>query len=144
MQVAAWYTSRFGFEYYAYKGLETGERQTVSHVVRNGDIMFEFCSSYEASDPIGIGQHILVHGDGVKDVAFTVNDARGIYEKAVKRGAKSIMEPKELTDEHGTVILATVRTYGDTDHTFVQRNGYKGHFMPGYIAHKKKEVLNDL
>lgn len=142
-QTSAWYTSRLGFEYYAYKGLETGERKTVSHVVKNGKIIFEFMSSLEPSDPMGIGEHIKVHGDGVKDVAFHVDDAVGIYEKAIKRGAKSVREPQTLTDDDGSVIIATVRTYGDTDHTFVQRNDYKGFFMPGYKQHPKKEVFNE-
>lgn len=141
-QTASWYTARLGFDYYAYRGLETGERSVVSHVVRNGDIMFEFCSSLDPSDANGIGEHIKIHGDAVKDVAFTVDDARGIWEKATKRGAVSVMEPKEIKDEHGTVVLATVRTYGDATHTFVQRNGYTGCFLPGYKAHPKTEVCN--
>ena len=82
------------------------------------------------------------HGDGVKDVAFLVDDARGIYEKAVSRGAKSIKEPEELKDEHGSVIVATVQTYGDTVHTFVQRNDYKGTFLPGFVKHPREEPFN--
>ena len=62
------------------------------------------------------------HGDGVKDVAFTVDDAAGIYGKATERGATSVMEPTKFEDEDGFVIMATVRTYGDTTHTFVQRD----------------------
>merc|ERR1712113_293799 len=90
-------------KFFAYKGLQTGERQTVSHVVKNGKILFEFCSSLEPTDPHGIGEHVKVHGDGVKDVAFHVDDAKGIYEKAVSRGAKGVLEPKVLEDEHGSV-----------------------------------------
>jgi 4-hydroxyphenylpyruvate dioxygenase len=82
------------------------------------------------------------HGDGVKDVAFTVDDAAGIYKKAVERGAKSVMEPYELKDENGSVIMATVKTYGDTTHTFVQRSEYKGVFLPGFKDHFLKEPFN--
>lgn len=78
-QTASWYTSRFGFEYFAYKGLETGERKTCSHVVRNHNVVFEFCSSLDPEDKLGVGEHIKKHGDGVKDVAFHVDDVRGIY-----------------------------------------------------------------
>jgi 4-hydroxyphenylpyruvate dioxygenase len=81
-----------------------------------------------------MSSHLAAHGDGVKDVAFGVADARAIYESAMKRGAKSVAEPQELTDEDGTVVVATVQTYGDTVHTFVQRNGYRGAFLPGYRA----------
>ena len=76
----------------------------------------------------------MLHGDAVKDVAFTVDDARGLYNKAVSRGAKSIREPWEESDEHGTVIMASIGTYGDVVHTLVQRSGYKGVFLPGYLS----------
>jgi 4-hydroxyphenylpyruvate dioxygenase len=83
-----------------------------------------------------------VHGDGVKDVAFTVDDAAGIYKKAVDRGATSVKEPYELKDENGSVIMASVKTYGDTTHTFVQRNEYKGKFLPGFKDHFLSEPFN--
>lgn len=84
------------------------------------------------------------HGDGVKDVAFHVDDAAGIYNKAVERGAKSVREPTTLKDEHGSVVLASVQTYGDTVHTFVQRNDYTGPFLPGFAKHHYQEVFNQL
>lgn len=84
------------------------------------------------------------HGDGVKDVAFTVDDAAGIHNKAVERGAKSVKAPETLKDEHGTVIVASVQTYGDTIHTFVQRVDYTGPFLPGFKPHHYKEKFNDI
>lgn len=90
--------------------------------------------------------HHALHGDGVKDVAFTVDDAAGIYEKAVSRGATGVHEPHTLTceDGNGSVIMATVKTYGDTTHTFVQRQDYKGQFLPGFIKHPLEEPYNKL
>ena len=88
--------------------------------------------------------HHTKHGDGVKDIAFTVDDAAGIYEKAVSRGATSVREPEKLEDEFGSVILASVKTFGDTIHTFVQRGDYKGPFLPGFKAHHLEEKLNAL
>lgn len=126
------YCARYGFTAIAYRGLETGSKKIASHVVRNNKIIFEFQSAYEPNDDLGIGAHLTKHGEGVRDVAFTVDDAAGIFKKAVSRGAKPIREPETLTDEHGTVIIATVATYGDTVHSFVQRDGYKGAFLPGY------------
>lgn len=82
------------------------------------------------------------HGDGVKDVAFHVDDAAGIYQKAVSRGAKSVKAPETLKDENGSVIVASVQTYGDTIHTFVQRIDYQGPFLPGFKAHHLKEKFN--
>jgi 4-hydroxyphenylpyruvate dioxygenase len=140
-QTAAYYTSRMGFEYVAYSGLETGNRDTCVHVVRNGEIVFAFESALtEKHDEIHA--HISKHGDGVKDVAFTVDDAAGIYKKATERGAKSVREPTTLEDDNGKVIVASVRTYGDTIHTFVQRVDYKGAFLPGYKAHHMQEIFN--
>ena len=82
------------------------------------------------------------HGDGVKDVAFLVDDAKGIHDKAVSRGAKSVKAPETLKDENGSVIVASVATYGDTIHTFVQRIDYTGPFLPGFRAHHLKEKFN--
>lgn len=84
------------------------------------------------------------HGDGVKDVAFHVDDAAGIYHKAVERGAKAVKAPETLSDENGTVIVSSVQTYGDTIHTFVQRVDYNGPFLPGFKPHPYKEVFNNI
>ena len=88
--------------------------------------------------------HQEKHGDGVYDVAFEVDDARRIYENAVAKGAKSVKEPEELKDENGSVIVATVRTYGDTVHTFVQRVDYTGPFLPGFKKSPFYEPFNDM
>lgn len=139
---AAFYTSKLGFEYAAYQGLETGERDVCTHVVRNGEIKFCFQSPLNPGNK-EFSAHIEKHGDGVKDVAFTVDDAAGIYNKAVERGATSISPPKEHKDENGSVIMASVGTYGDTIHTFVQRVDYKGPHLPGFKEHPNREALND-
>jgi 4-hydroxyphenylpyruvate dioxygenase len=81
-----------------------------------------------------ISPELNTHGDFVKDVAFSVKDVRGLYKKAIERGAVSVKEPTELKDDKGTVIIATIRTYGDTNHTFVQRDGWTGAFLPGFRA----------
>ena len=140
--MASHYNARFGFDYYAYKGLETGSKKIACHVIKNDKVLIEFQSPYEPNDDLGIGAHIMKHGDGVRDVAFTVDDAAGIYNKAVQRGAKSVREPETLSDEHGSVVVASVQPYSDTIHTFVQRNNYTGTFLPGYVPHPSTETLN--
>jgi 4-hydroxyphenylpyruvate dioxygenase len=140
--MAAHYCVRFGFEYLAYKGLETGERKIASHVVKNGNVVFEFQSSYEPTDSQGIGAHITKHGDGVRDIAFSVEDAAHTFKVATSRGAKAVREPETLKDEHGEVVIASIKTYGDTVHTFVTRTNYKGIYLPGYKPHYLKESLN--
>ena len=141
-QAASYYCSRLGFEYEAYQGLETGQRDFATHVVKNGTVCFAFRSPLNPSGHEEFHAHHAKHGDGVKDVAFTVDDAAGIFEKAVKRGATAVQEPFELKDENGSVILATVKTYGDTTHTFVQRNDFKGKFLPGFKEHFLSEPFN--
>ncbi|KAL1922769.1 uncharacterized protein VTP21DRAFT_9145 [Calcarisporiella thermophila] len=130
-QAASWYCIKFGFKPIAYRGLETGSRDIVSHVVSNNKITLVLQSALNPNHP-EISAHHATHGDGVKDVAFTVDDTRAVYEYAVKNGAKGVRDPWEETDENGTVVLATVATYGDTVHTFVERKNYKGPFLPGY------------
>lgn len=143
-QAASYYTSRFGFEYFAYKGLETGERTIASHVVRKNNAFFVFQSSYDPNDGSGIGKHVSVHGDGVKDVAFGVEDCRHTFEVAKRRGVKVVREVEELEDENGKVVIATVQTYGDTTHTFVERKNYKGLFLPGFKPHHLSEPYNKI
>lgn len=143
-QAAAYYTTKFGFEYLVYKGLETKEREVVSHVIRKNKVFLEFQSSYSATDSFGMGDHLKKHGDGVRDVAFTVEDAKLTFETAKARGAKVVKELTTIKDENGEVIVGTVQTYGDTTHTFVQRNNYNGPYLPGYHPHHLKEGLNDI
>lgn len=141
-QAASYYCSRLGFEYVAYAGLETGNRDYATHVVKNGDIKFAFTSPLNPTGHDEFAKHHTIHGDGVKDVAFTVDDSVGIFQKAVSRGAKAVMEPKTLKDGEGEVIVSSVQTYGDTTHTFVQRKDYTGAFLPGYEKHFLEEPFN--
>lgn len=130
-QAASFYVTRFGFQEVAYRGLETGSREVATHVVRQNKIVLAFSS---ALNPIEnpIGKHVMIRGDGVRCIAFTVDDAEGVYKEAMKRGAVSVSEPETLKDQDGLVVVASVQTYGDTIHTFVQRDGYKGAFLPGF------------
>lgn len=107
-------------------------------MVQQGTIRFVFSSSLvpEGTTELGqdMGHHLRVHGDGVKDVAFAVSDVASIFEEAVKRGAEVIRPLTTESDEFGSAVFATVKTYGDTVHTFVQRTAYTGAFLPGYRA----------
>jgi len=142
-QVAAWYVLRFGFQYVAYRGLETGSRDVATWVVRQNQILLAFSSPLNPVDN-PLSRQIGLTGDAVKDVAFSVTDAVGIHRKAVNRGAQSIQEPTELKDEYGSVVVATVRTYGDTWHTFVERKNYNGPFLPGFKPVNMQDPLSSL
>jgi len=134
-----------GFEYLAYQGLETGNREYCTHVVGNGDVRFAFRSPLKPEGHEEFDAHHSKHGDGVKDVAFTVDDSAGIFQKATERGATAVMQPTTFKDgDDGFVIMSTVKTYGDTTHTFVQRDQFKGRFLPGFKVHPDREAFNDL
>ncbi|XP_029475498.1 4-hydroxyphenylpyruvate dioxygenase isoform X3 [Rhinatrema bivittatum] len=122
-----------GFEPLAYKGLETNSRELVSHVVKQDRIIFVFVSALNPGNK-ELGEHLLKHGDGVKDVAFQVEDCDFIVQKAREQGAVIVKEPWIEEDKYGKVKFAVLQTYGDTTHTLVEKTDYKGHFLPGYEA----------
>ncbi|XP_042618440.1 4-hydroxyphenylpyruvate dioxygenase-like [Cyprinus carpio] len=132
-QAASYYCNKLGFEPLAYRGLETGSRDVVSHVVKQGKIIYVFTSALNPGNN-EMGDHLVKHGDGVKDVAFTVENCDFLVEKARERGAIIIKEPHVVEDKFGRVKLAVLQTYGDTTHTFVERTGYNGLFLPGFHA----------
>ena len=129
-QAAHFYKTAFGFQSYAYKGLETGSKDSVSYVLKQDKIRLVLTTPLSSKNPIN--EHIVKHGDGVKVVALWVEDARRSYEETTKRGAKSYQEPKVEKDEHGEIVTAGIYTYGETVHMFVERKNYNGTFMPGF------------
>lgn len=129
-QSAHFYKTAFGFQSLAYKGLETGSRDSVSYVLVQDKIRLVLTTPLNSKSPIN--DHIVKHGDGVKVIALWVDDARSAYEETTKRGAKSYLEPTVETDEHGEIVKAGIYTYGETVHMFVERKNYKGAFMPGF------------
>ncbi|KAI2634287.1 4-hydroxyphenylpyruvate dioxygenase [Hypomontagnella submonticulosa] len=149
-QAASYYTTLFGFKTIAYRGLETGSRYFTSHVVACGDIRFVFTSPIRSythlpeDEPISDAERVLLkemhdhqerHGDAVKDVAFEVDSVENVYHHAVEQGAVSVQPPRVSRDkQHGDVLTAVIRTYGDTTHTLISRRNYTGPFMPGFQA----------
>ena len=131
-QAAYYYTHAFGFTETAYRGLETGCRDRVSHVLEQGRIRLVLTGSLTGQDDVAA--HQRRHGDGVHTIALSVPDAALAYQHAVSHGATGVEEPHRLEDHHGVVTLASVATYGETRHLFVERGGYSGPFMPGYEA----------
>ncbi|MEL6560586.1 MAG: 4-hydroxyphenylpyruvate dioxygenase [Bacteroidota bacterium] len=129
-QAAHFYKTAFGFQSLAYSGLSTGQKETESYVVVQDKIRMVLTSPLVPGTDIG--RHIDQRGDGVKAVALWVDDATYAYEEAVKRGAKSYMEPYETSDEHGKVVRSGIHTYGETVHVFVERKDYNGVFLPGF------------
>ena len=132
VQAAFFYREAYGFKQVAYAGLETGVRDRTSFVLQQGRIRLVLTGALRPGHEIG--EHHAVHGDGVKVIALSVPDAAYAYRTALERGAEGVREPSEASDDAGTVRLATIRAYGDTLHTFVERGAYHGAFLPGYVA----------
>ncbi|WP_167598529.1 4-hydroxyphenylpyruvate dioxygenase [Leeuwenhoekiella sp. ZYFB001] len=129
-QAAHFYKTAFGFQSFAYSGLETGKKDRVSYVLKQDKIRIVLTSPLGSASPIN--EHIVKHGDGVKVIALWVEDAQSAFEETTKRGAKPFMEPQVETDEYGEVVRSGIYTYGETVHMFVERKNYNGQFLPGY------------
>jgi 4-hydroxyphenylpyruvate dioxygenase len=130
-QSAYFYRNAFGFDVIAYAGLETKTKHEAGYVLRQGQITFVLASPLSASHHEAY--RLMLHGDGVQDIALEVEDVRRAYNLAVERGAVGVVGPQALEDEFGVYECATIRAYGDTTHTFVNRDRYKGVFAPGYL-----------
>ena len=129
-QAAYFYKTAFGFQSHAYRGLETGSKDTVSYVLTQDKIKLVFTTPLNSKSPIN--NHIVKHGDGVKVIALWVEDARKAFEETTSRGAKPYMEPTVESDAHGEVVRSGIYTYGETVHLFVERKHYSGVFLPGF------------
>ena len=135
-QAAHFYQTAFGFQLTAYRGPETGVRDRASYLLVQNKIRLVLTS------PLGpegeIAQHVLRHGDGVRDIALGVDDARDAFAKAVERGAEPVSPPRVLRDEpgeqgeQGEIVIAAIKIYGDTIHSLVERRNYRGPFLPGF------------
>ena len=133
-QAAFYYRKAFGYNQTAYSGLETGDREKASYVLEQGRVRLVFSTPLNGNNELA--EHIRRHGDGVKDIAFHVDDAKACYEACIARGAKSAREPETLSDENGSVTKASIFTYGETLHSFISHDDYNGPFLPGFIEKK--------
>lgn len=129
-QAAHFYRTAYGFTPVAYAGLETGVRDRCSFVLEQRNIRIVLTSALTPNSPIA--EHVKQHGDGVKDIALLVDDARAAFAATVERGAQPVMEPTVLEGKKGSIIKATIAAYGDTVHSFIERKAYTGAFAPEY------------
>ena len=129
-QSAHFYKTAFGFQSCAYRGLETGSKDSVSYVLKQDKIRLVLTTPLNSKS--SINDHITKHGDGVKVIALWVEDATSAHEETIKRGAKSYLEPTVEQDAYGEVVRSGIYTYGETVHLFVERKNYNGPFLPGF------------
>jgi 4-hydroxyphenylpyruvate dioxygenase len=134
-QAAHYYMSAFGFDQLAYAGPETGIKDRCSYLLEQNKLRFVLTSSLQPDDEIA--KHVMLHGDGVKDIAIVVENAKAAYDQAIAGGAKSVLAPTEVSDTSGKIVKATIATYGDTVHTFIERRDYRGTFLPGFVEARR-------
>ncbi|GAB3624069.1 4-hydroxyphenylpyruvate dioxygenase [Mariniluteicoccus endophyticus] len=130
-QSAHYFQSAYGMELIGYVGPEQGVRDHKAYVLKSGAIRFVLKGGVSPDSPLH-DRH-RKHGDGVMDISLTVPDVDKCIEHARKMGAEVVVEPHDLSDEHGTVRLGTIKAYGDTVHTLVDRSRYDGVYLPGYV-----------
>ena len=135
-QSALYYQYAFGFELIAYSGPETGIKDRASYVLKQDKIRLVLTSPLHPESEIS--DHIKKHGDGVKVLALWVDDAAKSWKETTSRGAESAQEPTTISDGFGSVVVASIKTYGETIHTFVERKNYSGPFLPGFKARKSE------
>ncbi|MBC9956699.1 4-hydroxyphenylpyruvate dioxygenase [Yimella sp. cx-51] len=140
-QSAQYYQSVWGMELVAYSGPENGNRDHKSFVLKSGSIKFVINGAVDPTS--SLIEHHRKHGDGVVDIALEVPDVDKCIEQARSAGAKIVREPEDVTDEHGTVRIAAIATYGDTIHTLVDRSKYEGPYLPGYQSASSTFVKRD-
>jgi 4-hydroxyphenylpyruvate dioxygenase len=130
-QAAHYYSTAFGMRRIAYRGPETGCPHETAHVLTSGGVRFVFRGP--ARPGTRLGMRVAAHGDGVADLALEVSSAEEAYGYAVAHGARGLEAPHLLEDESGKVVVAAIATYGDTRHTLVERSGYSGPYLPGFV-----------
>lgn len=140
-QAAHYYQSAFGFQPVAFAGLETGLKDRVSYVLRQDKVTIVLTGALKPDS--AVAEHHKLHGDGVKVIAMWVDDVQKSFDETVLKGAKPYKEPYTLSDENGELKLAGIYTYGETVHMFVERDKYRGDFMPGFIKWEPEYLPND-
>jgi 4-hydroxyphenylpyruvate dioxygenase len=131
-QTAHFFQSAYRMDLMAYSGPETGNRDHHSYVLTSGAARFVVTGAYDPASPLA--DHHRRHGDGIVDIALAVPDVDRCVRHAAASGATVLEQPHDLTDEHGTVRLAAIATYGRTRHTLVDRSRYSGPYLPGHVA----------
>ena len=110
----------------------------MDYVLISGRVRFVLTGATRAGTPLA--RRVATHGDGVSDLAIEVPDVDRAATFARQQGATVLAEPADITDEHGTVRMAALATYGDTRHTLVDRSRYHGPFLPGFVARASTTV----
>jgi len=141
-QASLFYQHCMGFELVAYAGPETGVRDRASYVLQQDKIRFVLTTSLQPESEIS--EHVKKHGDGVKVLALWVDDAKKSFQETISRGAEPASEPGTLRDQYGEVVIASIKTYGETWHTFVERKNYQGTFLPGYKPVESSFQINPI
>ncbi len=133
-QAAHFYKTAFGFQSLAYSGPETGTKEKASYAIRQNNLTLVLTTPIRPDNPMA--EHVYKHSDGVKALALKVEDATSAWQETTRRGGKSFMKPTTLKDDHGELVMSGIHTYGEVVHLFIERENYRGVFMPGFCKWK--------
>lgn len=139
---AHYHQSALGFQPYAYAGLETGLKDRVSYVLKQGKVTLVFTGALSSDSEVA--EHVRKHGDGVKYIALKTDDSVKCYNVTTEKGAESFLAPETRTDETGNLKISGIKTYGETIHYFIDRTDYKGAFMPGFIPWNTEYIYPEI
>lgn len=141
-QAANFYRAAFGFDIIAYAGPETGLKDRISYLLLQGSIRLTISSALNRDSPLLT--HVINHDESIKDIAFTTDDVPKFYEAAKRAGALSILEPTEIYDGKIRIMKATIAAFGNTVHSFIQREDQASHELPFYVTlnyHVNKSLM---
>ena len=139
-QAVHYYRSAFGFEPHAYCGPETGVRDKVSYVLKKNRQFFVFTTPLNSEHPGS--DWLKKHGDGIYDIAFSVDCDQTAYDSCLSRGAVGVNKSTFISDENGEYGISSIQTYGDTIHSFIEDANYSGLWAPGFDSLKLPEISN--
>ena len=118
-QAANFYKSSFGFEIIAYAGPETGMKDKISYMLKQGSITLVISSAVNPDSDII--KHVIKHDDSIKDIAFVTNDVHSLFKHSLKNGATPVMLPTTIEDGNARIVKATVASFGDVVHSLIQK-----------------------
>lgn len=130
---SCYYAGLFGFRIEGYLGPETGVRDRVSYLLKQNDLMFAVTAALRPEHVIQ--DFVRGHGDGVAELSVRVRDVGAALAHARARGAEVVHEPQTIRDEHGLFQRASIKIYGDTLLTMLDRTRYRG-LLPGYVPYE--------
>lgn len=129
---AYFHQKALGFNIIGYSGPETGVRDRISYLLKQGDVKLIFTGFLSRTSEIS--RHVEMHGDGVKDITLKVHDINETISFIRERGVASPSSIRTEKGDYGSLKKSVVPTYGETAHTLVDYSEWDSDLPPGFIS----------